>query len=236
MLRNTEIPCEECPAAKFSCFDTLDKADIAYLNDQKMLRFIKKGETLYEQGNNPLGIYCLREGRLKLYQNGKDGREHIVRIAMPGELIGLKALVGGNPHSVSATAMENSLVCFILKIDFLQLMVKYPDFTKTIVCTLSKLLDEAESRLISLAYKPVRERLAETLLYLHHIFLPNGVASKDSYLNLTRMDLANIIGVAQETLIRILAEFREEKVIQVKGRKIFLTDIDRLNAIANPQN
>jgi len=234
MLKHTEIPCEDCPAARNSCFDTLDKADISYLNDQKTLRFIKKGDTLYEQGSNPHGIYCLREGRLKLYQNGKDGREHIVRIAIPGELVGLKALVGGNPHSVSATAMEDSLVCFILKPDFLQLMVKYPEFTRTIVGILSRLLDDAESRLISLAYKPVRERLAETLIYLNNTFHPNGGAEKDTYLNLTRMDLANIIGVAQETLIRVLADFREERVIRVKGRKIFLSNMDKLDSIANP--
>jgi len=233
MLKHTEIPCEDCPASKSSYFDTLDKADISYLNDQKTLRFIKKGETLYEQGGNPQGIYCLREGRLKLYQNGKDGREHIVRIAMPGELVGLKALVSGNPHSVSATAMDDSLVCFILKVDFLQLMVKYPEFTRTIVGILSRLLDDAESRLISLAYKPVRERLAETLLFLYHTFYPNGGSNIDNYLNLTRMDLANIIGVAPETLIRVLADFRAEKLIQLKGRKIFLTDPDALGVLAN---
>jgi CRP-like cAMP-binding protein len=130
--------------------------------------------------------------------------------------------------------MEDSLVCFILKPDFLQLMVKYPEFTRTIVGILSRLLDDAESRLISLAYKPVRERLAETLIYLNNTFHPNGGAEKDTYLNLTRMDLANIIGVAQETLIRVLADFREERVIRVKGRKIFLSNMDKLDSIANP--
>ena len=222
--------CENCPAGKDQCFSYLDKADILYLTEQKTVRIIRKDDFVYEQGHNPQGIYCLREGKIKLFKNGKDGREHIVRIALPGEFVGLKALVSGNAHSVSAVAIEDSIICFINKADFLQLMVKYPEFTRSIIRILSKLLDEAEARLISMAYKPVRERLAETLLFLHRIFFPQGVGG---YLNLTRMDLANIIGVAPETVIRLLSDFREENLITLKGRKIFLVDPLRLQTIAN---
>jgi len=227
------VLCENCPAGKDQCFSYLDKADILYLTEQKTVRIIRKDDFVYEQGHNPQGIYCLREGKIKLFKNGKDGREHIVRIALPGEFVGLKALVSGNAHSVSAVAIEDSIICFINKADFLQLMVKYPEFTGSIVRILSKLLDEAETRLISMAYKPVRERLAETLLFLQHIFFPAGEGESKTYLNLTRMDLANIIGVAPETVIRLLAEFKEEHLIMLKGRKIFLVDPIRLQTIAN---
>ena len=98
---------------------------------------------------------------------------------------------------------------------------------------LSRLLDEAEIRMLSLGFKPVRERLAETLVFLHSSFYPDDVKSSENYLNLTRMDLANIIGTAQETVIRLLSEFREEKLIEIRGRKIFLLNPERLKAIAN---
>jgi CRP/FNR family transcriptional regulator, polysaccharide utilization system transcription regulator len=233
LKKQIELLCEDCPAGRDQCFNYLDNADILYLNEQKTVKIIRKNDLVYEQGNNPLGIYCLREGKIKLFKNGKDGREHIVRIALPGEFVGLKALVSGNTHSVSAVAIEDSMLCFINKADFLQLMVKYPEFTRSIICILSKLLDDAEKRLISMAYKPVRERLAETLLFLHHIFFPQGDISDKTYLNLTRMDLANIIGVAPETVIRLLSDFKEEKLIILKGRKIFLVDPFRLQTIAN---
>lgn len=233
MKKNTDILCEDCHAGKDMYFQCLDKADMLYLNEQKSIRIFRKNDFVFEQGHNPQGIYCLKDGKIKLFKNGKDGREHIIRIAMPGEFLGLKSLVSGNAHSVSAVALEDSLICFITKADFLQLMVKYPEFTRSIVNILSKLLDEAEARMISLAYKPVRERLAETLLFLQHIFYPHSTTGNSTYLNLTRMDLANIISVAPETVIRILSEFKDENLIALKGRKIFIVDPARLQVVAN---
>jgi CRP-like cAMP-binding protein len=111
-------------------------------------------------------------------------------------------------------------------------MIKYPEFTRSLILSLSKLLEEAEMRMVSLAYKPVRERLAETLLFLFTSFYPATDKFHKEYLNLTRMDLANIIGTAGETVIRLLSEFKEEKLISIKGRKIFLLDPERLKILA----
>jgi CRP-like cAMP-binding protein len=152
---------------------------------------------------------------------------------MPGEVMGLKALLSGNPHSVSATAFEDSSVCMISKSDFFHFMIKYPGFNQSIILFLSKLLDDAEKRMLSLAFKPVRERLAETLIFLFTSFYPGIKTSSENYLNLSRMDLANIIGTAQETIIRLLSEFREAELIKIKGRKIFLLDMVKLTSIAN---
>ena len=93
-------------------------------------------------------------------------------------------------------------------------------------------MEEAELRMISLAYKPVRERLAETLLFLFDSFYPKPESTVKEYLNLTRMDLANIIGTAVETVIRLLSEFKDDKYIAIKGRKIFLLDPAGLKMIA----
>jgi CRP/FNR family transcriptional regulator, polysaccharide utilization system transcription regulator len=211
----------------------LDKADLLYLNEAKITNSYKKGQKIYEEGQKPLGVYCVREGKIKIFKNGLDGRERITRVVLPGEFLGLKALLSGNIHSVSSVALEDSVVCFITKTDFFQLMIKYPEFTRSLILILSKLLEEAESRMLSLAYKPVRERLAETLLFLFNSFyLDAGKPAKD-YLNLTRMELASIIGTAPETVIRLLSEFKEEHLIFIKGRKIFLTDPSRLQIIAN---
>jgi CRP-like cAMP-binding protein len=112
-------------------------------------------------------------------------------------------------------------------------MIKYPEFTRSLIIILSKLLEDAETRMLSLAFKPVRERLAETLLFLFNTFYPETGKSQKDYLNLTRMELANIIGTAPETVIRLLSEFKEEKLISIKGRKIFLADPSRLQTISN---
>ena len=232
MKKAREIFCEHCNIGFNQFFENLDKADLRYLNEQKISEVYKKGQLLFEEGHKPVGIYCVREGKIKIFRNSKDGREHITRVALPGEFVGLKALVSGNDHSFSASAMEDAYVCFINKNDFFQLMIKYPEFTRSLILSLSKLLEEAEMRMVSLAYKPVRERLAETLLFLFTSFYPATDKFHKEYLNLTRMDLANIIGTAGETVIRLLSEFKEEKLISIKGRKIFLLDPERLKILA----
>ena len=233
MTRTREILCENCPSGFQKYFINLDKADLQFLNEEKITSSHKKGQLIYEEGQKSPGVYCVREGKIKVYKNSQDGREHIIRVALPGEFLGLKSLLSGNPHSVSAAAIEDSVICFIPKPDFFQLMIRYPGFTQSIVLVLSKLLEEAETRMMSLAFKPVRERLAETLLFLFNSFYPESGRSSKVYLNLTRMDLANIIGTAQETVIRLLSEFKEEKLIAIKGRKIFLLDPKKLATISN---
>jgi CRP-like cAMP-binding protein len=233
MSRPKEILCEHCPAGYNKYFTSLDKADLQYLNEEKSTNSYKKGQSIFEEGQKSIGIYCVREGKIKVFKNGQDGREHITRVVLPGEFLGLKALLSGNEHSVSSVSIEDSVICFISKTDFFQLMIKYPEFTRSLILILSKLLEEAETRMLSLAYKPVRERLAETLLFLFNSFYPKTGKSPKDYLNLTRIELANIIGTAPETVIRLLSEFKEEKLISIKGRKIFLLDPPHLKAIAN---
>jgi len=232
MKKARDILCEECKSGFISFFHTLDKADLQYLNEQKNTLIFKKGQLIYEEGHKSQGVFCIREGKIKVFKNSQEGKEHITRVVLPGEFLGLKALLSGNDHSVSASALEDSIVCFISKMDFFQLMVKYPEFTRSLILMLSKLLEEAEMRMISLAYKPVRVRLAETLLFLFNSFYPHPDKNVKDYLNLTRLDLANIIGTASETVIRLLSEFKDDKLVAIKGRKIFLLDPAGLKTIA----
>ena len=233
MTRGKEFFCENCPSGFQNHFNLLDKDDLQHLNEEKTTGFYKKGNIIYQEGQKTSGLYCVRDGKIKVYKNDLDGREHIVRIVLPGEFMGLKALLSGNPHSVSAAAFEDSSVCMISKSDFFHFMIKYPGFNQSIIIYLSKLLDDAEKRMLSLAFKPVRERLAEILVFLFTSFYPGVKTPTENYLNLTRMDLANIIGTAQETIIRLLSEFREEGLIEIRGRKIFLLDMIKLTIIAN---
>jgi CRP-like cAMP-binding protein len=233
MTRSKEIVCEHCLSGSNQYFTHLDKADLLYLNEEKIQIYYKKGQKIFEEGNKSTGVYCVRDGKIKNFKNSQDGREHITRVVLPGEFLGLKALLSGNNHSVSSVALEDSAVCFISKTDFFQLMIKYPEFNRSLIIILSKLLEEAENRMLSLAFKPVRERLAETIIFLFNSFYPVAGKSPREYLNLTRTELANIIGTAPETVIRLLSEFKEEKLIDLKGRKIFLTNPVRLQTIAN---
>jgi len=227
-----DLSCKNCPEGGQHFFNKMRREDLDFINTRKEIHAFKKGQVIFCEGNKPSGIYCLQQGKVKIYKNCYDGREHITRIVFPAEFMGLKALLSGNPYSVNAAALEDSVICFISKSDFFELSLKYPEFAQSLIVTLSKLLEDAEIRMVSLAHKPVRQRLAETLLFLNRSFHATAPAYPKTYLNVTRMDLASIIGATPETVIRLLSEFRETGMIRIKGRKIFLLDIHRLRLIS----
>ena len=216
-----------------SCFGKLGFDDLKYLDSTKTSTFYKKDQTIFHEGRTPTGIYCLHEGKVKIYKVGIDGKEQIVRFVRPGELLGIRALVSGREYVASAGTLENSVVCFIEKRVFLKMTVKYPDLSHCLMINLSHLLEDAENKLTSLAQKGVRERLAETLLILNSVFESDSrkVSLNGPAISLSRTDLANIVGTANETVIRLLSEFKEEKLIRVTGRKIVLLDMPGLKKI-----
>jgi len=215
------VTCDECPVHRKSTFKGIDENDMLDLSIKKTCYFYKKGQIIFYEGKGALGIYCIHSGRVKVYKLGAEGKEQIIRVALPGQLLGLRSVISGRSHSASATALEDSVCCFISKRKFFQLTIKYPDISQRIMVTLSQLLDGAENKITSLAQKSVRERLAETLLTLDETFRSEQ-QSDGTIINLSREDLANLVGTATETVIRLLSEFKHDKLVEVRGRKIKL--------------
>lgn len=209
--------------------------DMDELVSQKISTVYKKGQTIFYEGMMPTGIYCLHKGKIKIAKRGIDGKEQIVRFVLEGGLLGIRALMGGRKYSASATTLEESVVCYIDQKTFFKLSTKYPDISHCVMTLICALLEEAESKMTSLAQKPVRERLAECLLLLDEMFnKPGGCRVGDEHsILLTREDLANIVGTATETVIRLLSEFKEERLIDTEGRKIILLDREGLKKTAN---
>lgn len=228
------LDCSNCLMHYKSCFITLSHEDLLLMNETKISTFYKKGQIVLHEGRNPNGIYCIKSGIIKISKTGIDGKEQIVRIVMPGGLLGIRAFVAERNYQASATALEDSVICFIDKKTFYDIISKYPHILQCIMKNLSSLLEEAENKLTSIAQKPVRERIAETLLTLNKIFKDGDCQCEKSTINLSREDLANLVGTATETIIRILSEFKDENLIIIIGRKIILHDPEGLKRIARP--
>ena len=227
--------CKNCPIQQQSIFSDISQEDLDELDSKKITTLYKKGQRIFYAGQSPIGIYCLNSGYIKIAKIGNDGKEQIVRFVTNGALLGIRALIGGRIYSATSTALEDSLVCFINKRIFLKLSIKYPEISKSLMVSLSDMLEEAEDKLTSLAQKPVRERVAESLLILNNIFTTGNtvcIELKEGIISLTREDIANLVGTATETLIRVLSDFKEEKLIEIKGRKIILSDMDGLKKAA----
>ena len=231
-----DLSCKNCTIKSSTCFSELVPDDLGELDANKVSRVFKKGQTIFYEEMMPTGIYCLNKGRIKIAKRGIDGKEQIVRFVLDGGLLGIRALMGEKKYTASATTLEDSVVCFINKKTFLNISKKYKNISQCVLTLLCILLEEAENKMTSIAQKPVRERLAESLLILDNVFNSHLKMKNPNYLgeiNLSREDLANMVGTATETVIRLLSDFKEDNLIETEGRKIILTDIKGLHIVAN---
>jgi len=226
-----QISCLDCEIQRSNCFSLITKEDLIDFDERKRSTIYKKNQVIFYAGSQPTGLFCLKSGKVKISKTGIDGKEQIVRFVTDGELLGIRAFVGGRQYSATATALEDSVICYITKRAFFKVLLKYPLVSQCLMKNLSQMLEEAEDKMTSMAQKPVRERLAESLIILNNVFQsgrPDCPSVLNPIISLSRVDLANLVGTATETVIRLLSDFKEEKLIEIYGRKIKLLNIDRL--------
>ena len=219
------VTCENCVSRKKSLFSCVDNENVTDLNHHKSCNYFKKNQGLFLDGSFPRGVYCLNEGKVKIFTRGDEGKEQIIHIATSGEIIGYRAMFSGDPYGVSATTLEESNICFIAKDDFLNMLDVNATLRNNIMKELSRELGERAVLITNMAQKPVRDRLAFSLVMLNSIY-------KDEMINLSREDLANFVGTATETLIRLLKEFKEDGLIEIHTRKIEVIDLNKLIQIS----
>jgi CRP/FNR family transcriptional regulator len=199
--------------------------EVSNLEDHKSCNYYKKNQSLFLEGSFPRGVFCINQGKVKVFKRGDEGKEQIIHIAKGGEMVGFRAMFSGDPYNVAAETLEESNICFIAKDDFLNMMDSNATLRNGIIKELSKELSDRASFITNMAQKSVRERLAFALILLKGVYEPEPI-------NLSREDMANFVGTATETLIRLLKDFKEEGIIEVHTRKLTILNMDRLIAIA----
>lgn len=218
--------CENCTSRLRNVFCKLTQVQLTDMSAEKDSSTYKKGQVIFNEGNRPAGMFCVNKGKIKIYQTGEEGKEQILRLAKEGDIIGYRSLISGEHYSAGAAVMEDSVVCFIPKDTFMNFLQTNSDIATSMMQLLSHDLKDAETRLTALAQKPVRERMAESLLMLNEFYGINEEGQINA--SVSREDLANIVGTATETAIRILSEFKSEKLIELSGKKIKITDREKL--------
>lgn len=222
-MKRQEIPCETCASRKFSMFECCRSAELSSLTDNKSTNTYKKGQVLFFEGNKPLGLFCINQGMLKIYKTGSDGKEQILRFAQAGDFAGYHSVIAGENYHATAEALEDTTACFIPKEVFLDMLDHNPALTKVLMRSLASELGNATERLTNMAQKTVRERVAETLLLMYDaVRRPAGIAEDQIAVKLPREDIANVAGTSTETAIRFLSEFKDEGMIDLQGKQIFI--------------
>jgi CRP/FNR family transcriptional regulator, polysaccharide utilization system transcription regulator len=233
MTENTNASCDNCQIKDKSMFGKLCAHSISKISQNKSDSQYSKGQILFHEGTRPLGVYCINGGKVKVYKLGVDGKEQIVKICTSGDLLGYKALLGEELYPVTAETIEEAKVCFIPKQDFLGTIESDNVFHQELLKSACKELGVMTENLTNLAQRSVRERFAIALLMLRDTYGIDSVSNGEVDINLTRDDLANIVGTATETLIRLLHDFKEEKLVETKGRKIKVINPEGLAKISN---
>jgi len=226
--------CEKCALETGSIFRHLSPEEYIMVNYEKDYRTYKRGDILYQEGNRISGFFCINSGIIKVFKTGFDGKEQIIRFAKAGEIIAYRSVLSSEPACTSAKVIEDCQVCFIPSEILISLIKTNSEFSLDLLKLACHELGEANSFITDIAQKTVRERLAEILLLLVTDF---GL-DDNNYLNisLTREELANIVGTATESVIRLLSEFKTDKLVELNGRKIKILNKKGLEKISNVLN
>jgi CRP-like cAMP-binding protein len=216
-----------------SILRNLPEEDLQMLTAHQTVQVYKKGEIIFREGAYPAGIFFIKSGKLKKYKLDKDGHEQIVYVANKGELIGFQAVLAEDRYPDSSAALEESVVMFIPREDFLKTMEHSALLTRHLLKTLSHEFAVLLNTLALFAQRPVRERLALQLIVLREKYKENFQPGMPVAINMSREDLASLVGTARENVLRVLAEFKEKGILETKGRQIIVHDVKKLVELAN---
>ena len=203
-------------------FCNMSAEPVEAMDSMKFTGAYPKGALLFVEGEQPRGVYILCRGRAKLTTTSSEGRTLIVKIAKPGEILGVSAAILGKSYEVSAETLEPSQVSFIRRDDFLRFLNAYAEACMHAAEQLSEKYASAqrEIRTFGLA-QTTSEKLAKLLLDWSASGEETPQGTRLQVL-LTHEEIGQMIGTTRETVTRLLSEFKRKKLISVKGANVFL--------------
>jgi DNA-binding response OmpR family regulator len=211
---------------EMSQIDSLKK-----LTEERVVRTYKRKDNIYEEGQFARGVYFIIKGKVKTFKSNEIGKELITGLYKEGDFFGYLSLIEDEQYNDTATTLEDSEICMIPKEDFFELLYRNAEVSKKFIKILTDNLKEKEEQLIRLAYNSVRKRVAEALIDYYNKYKKDKKG--DLQLQISRDNLANIVGTAPETAIRTLSDFKEEKLIDLKGSHITILNYDKLAGLKN---
>ncbi len=202
----------------------------ALIENQSVLKY-KRKHLIYSEGNRPGRLFYIVKGKVKVFKTNDEGKELVTDLYTPGDFFGHVALLEEGPYTDSAEALEDTELVGISKEDFEKLMNSDKEISHQFIMLLARNITEKENQLIGLAYNSLRKKVAEALVALQKKYNPKK--EKSFEININRGSLASIAGTATESLIRTLGDFRNEKLIDIKGSSIVILNNDKLEHLAN---
>ena len=214
--------CENCIIRQFNSLRAMSKEELKRVSDTKTAKLVKKGETIFGEGEKLNGVYCVRDGVSKLSKLSPNGKDQIVKLATKGALLGQRSVITEEVANLSAIAVNDMQVCFVPKDAIIDSLNNNPNFAVEVLRHIAHDLKEADDVIVNMSQKTVRQRIAEAFIYLEE----NFGTDRNGYLALTlsREDIANVVGTATESAIRIISNFKKLGLIKTNGKKVAIAD------------
>lgn len=225
--------CEQCIVREFSCVKALNKEELLRMSESKTAFTVKKGQAIFNEGDIINGVFCVKEGTCKIVKLGSNGKDSVLKLVNKGKILGQHAVISEEKSSLSAIAVEDMNVCFIPKSEIMNFFNLNNKFSLEITKEICNELKEANEATSNHSNKNVKERLASALLHLNNIA---GITlSGELNIQLSREEIAGMVGTATESCIRLLSELKKSNLIDLVGKKIILKDIKGLQRLSNSE-
>lgn len=225
--------CSECSNANCLIKRNLPNFNNLEFLDKKNTLKLKKGQQFIIEGTPVNGLFFILEGTVKVFRTGINGREQIVRFAKGGEIIGHRGFGTQEYYSIGASVLKETVICYFSKDTLQEILINTPKFTYDFMLFYANQLNKSESKVKSLSQMSVRERVIDTLLYIHRKF---GLLNNFIDLPLSRREYADYAGTTEQQVIRIFSMLKKEKLITSEGKKIGINNIQLLKKEIDEHN
>jgi CRP/FNR family transcriptional regulator, polysaccharide utilization system transcription regulator len=221
--------CEWCPYRKNCLYDFLHtKESKKAWREMRLAHPFKSGEVVFHEGTMPQGVYVVCTGKVKIYKSSRTGQQLITRIESPGDLLGqITLLAAEGPYTGTAEALEPGVVSMVTQAEFFAFLAAHPEAAKALLRELARDVRRGENKARDIAFKPARNRLADTLVRMMKAGKPKPIVS-----GIKRRDLAEMAGLTIETAVRLLKDFEERALIQKKDKDLVILDEAELRGLA----
>lgn len=233
---NIQHKCSACEVRKKGYFCDFSANVLDQFESLKLTRIYPKGKTLFTQGQPANGIFVVCQGKAKVSIYSQDGKTVILRVAAPGEVLGLSATISNRSHHATAEAVETCQVNFIAKNDFDKFLEKNTEAARNTIIQITKNYERACGQIRSLALSDsVAERLARLLLSWTRRN-GNGERHWQFKLDFTHEEIGAMIGTSRETVTRLLKDFKRQKFIELEHSLLTILDSKRLEAMTDEKS
>lgn len=202
--------------------------DIQELEKERKTQVFKKKDIIYREGDLSSFVYKIARGKVKTFRINEDGKEFIHDVKKEGEFLGEQSMIQDTARTEFAEAMEDTELILIPKRDFQELVFRNRDISARFIKMLSNDLSKREHELMEMAYNTVRKRTADALIKLYETYASN---QKEVQLDISRADLAGMVGTATESVIRVLSEFKKDGWISVAGGAIVIVEPENIRGV-----